>query len=205
MKLLFALFGIVFVTGVFAQDDAVTTGVAERVTCSDIQEQITELSELQELDEDSEKQLTKLKNDFRVKCSRRAGKRKTSASGRVIIQATTEKTEQVVSTVYVAGSDAEKVDLAETTTEVADVATVDTEAAPVEQTAEEVVVAEEIDEEALLEQELAYLDAGLCADGTSPNKFGCCGDEIFRDLGNTVFACCPKTGGDCFPPIEKKE
>jgi hypothetical protein len=106
----------------------------------------------------------------------------------------------------VAGSDAEKVDLAETTTEVADVATVDTEAAPVEQTAEEVVVAEEeIDEEALLEQELAYLDAGLCADGTSPNKFGCCGDEIFKDLGNTVFACCPKTGGDCFPPIEKKE
>ena len=62
---------------------------------------------------------------------------------------------------------------------------------------------EEIDEEALLEQELANLDAGLCVDGTKPNKFGCCTGEVFKDLGNSVFACCPKSGdGECFPPIE---
>ncbi len=45
------------------------------------------------------------------------------------------------------------------------------------------------------------LAAGLCADGTTPNKYGCCTDETFRDMGNSVFACCPKSGGDCFPPI----
>lgn len=48
------------------------------------------------------------------------------------------------------------------------------------------------------------LDAGLCADGTKPNKYGCCTDEIFRDMGGMNFACCPKSGGDCFPPISTK-
>lgn len=46
------------------------------------------------------------------------------------------------------------------------------------------------------------LAAGLCADGTKPNKYGCCTDEIFRDMGGMNFACCPKSGGDCFPPIK---
>lgn len=46
------------------------------------------------------------------------------------------------------------------------------------------------------------LDAGLCPDGTSPNKYGCCGDEMFTDLGNLEFACCPKDGGNCFPPVK---
>ena len=48
----------------------------------------------------------------------------------------------------------------------------------------------------------ANLAAGLCGDGTKPNRYGCCTDEIFKDLGNSVYACCPKTGGDCFPPIK---
>ena len=47
----------------------------------------------------------------------------------------------------------------------------------------------------------ANLDAGLCPDGTTPNKFGCCGDEKFKDLGNLEFACCPEQG-ECFPPIK---
>ncbi|MDE6250978.1 MAG: hypothetical protein K2M34_05115 [Alphaproteobacteria bacterium] len=46
------------------------------------------------------------------------------------------------------------------------------------------------------------LDAGLCPDGTTPNKYGCCGDEVFTDLGNLEFACCPKDGGNCFPPVK---
>lgn len=48
----------------------------------------------------------------------------------------------------------------------------------------------------------ANLDAGLCPDGAKPNKFGCCGDEVFKDLGNLEFACCPKDGGKCFPPVK---
>ena len=52
------------------------------------------------------------------------------------------------------------------------------------------------------EQRAENVANGLCADGTKPNKFGCCGDEVFKDLGNLEFACCPKSGGDCFPPIK---
>ena len=48
----------------------------------------------------------------------------------------------------------------------------------------------------------ANLAAGLCGDGTKPNRLGCCTDEVFKDLGNSLFACCPRTGGDCFPPIK---
>ena len=63
-----------------------------------------------------------------------------------------------------------------------------------------VVVSNKSDEEIAAEFE-ANLAAGLCGDGTKPNRFGCCAGETFTDMGNTVFACCPRTGGDCFPPI----
>ena len=50
----------------------------------------------------------------------------------------------------------------------------------------------------------ANIAAGLCGDGTKPNRFGCCAGETFTDLGNATFACCPnKLSGDCFPPITK--
>lgn len=55
------------------------------------------------------------------------------------------------------------------------------------------------------EQVTANLDAGLCADGNAPNKFGCCGDEKFKDLGDGMFGCCPsdwETVG-CFPPMRE--
>ncbi len=52
------------------------------------------------------------------------------------------------------------------------------------------------------EQVAQFIQNGLCADGTEPNKFGCCTDELFKDLGDSVFACCPKDGGDCFPPMK---
>lgn len=66
-------------------------------------------------------------------------------------------------------------------------------------------VVEEVAEPVILsdEQKQANLDAGLCADGTSPNRFGCCTGEKFTDLGNLNFACCPDDGvSDCFPPIK---
>ncbi len=200
MKLLIALFGIVVATGSFAQDTETTPAVVERITCSDIQEQITELSEVENPDQETTEQIYRLKNDFRLKCSRSAGKRRSSASGRVVIQVSKDKD--------IPEEDKTLIEDTDEKTEVTDnqsVADTTESEIKIEEKSTETTVAEEIDEEALLEQELAYLDAGLCADGTKPNKFGCCGDEIFKDLGNTVFACCPKTGGDCFPPIEKKE
>lgn len=40
-----------------------------------------------------------------------------------------------------------------------------------------------------------------CEDGTVPDGNGCCTGEIYTDMGDQGFNCCPETGGDCFPPI----
>jgi hypothetical protein len=71
---------------------------------------------------------------------------------------------------------------------------------------EQVTVPEPIptktDEEIAAEYD-ANLAAGLCGDGTKPNRYGCCTDEVFKDLGDDGFACCPKNGDYlCFPPIK---
>lgn len=39
-------------------------------------------------------------------------------------------------------------------------------------------------------------------DGTLPDANGCCTGEIYTDMGEQGFNCCPETGGDCFPPIK---
>ena len=41
-----------------------------------------------------------------------------------------------------------------------------------------------------------------CSDGSAPDINGCCTDEIYTNMGNKGFNCCPKNGGDCFPPIK---
>lgn len=48
----------------------------------------------------------------------------------------------------------------------------------------------------------ANLAAGLCADGSAHNKFGCCAGETFKDLGGGNFGCCPKSGGECYTPAK---
>ena len=40
-----------------------------------------------------------------------------------------------------------------------------------------------------------------CFDGSIPDANGCCAGEIYTDMGDQGFNCCPETGGDCFPPI----
>ena len=40
-----------------------------------------------------------------------------------------------------------------------------------------------------------------CLDGANPDANGCCAGEIYTDMGDQGFNCCPETGGDCFPPI----
>lgn len=46
---------------------------------------------------------------------------------------------------------------------------------------------------------------GPCPDGAAPNSFGCCAGERFTNMGNLVFACCPKSGeGECYSPLKKK-
>lgn len=41
-----------------------------------------------------------------------------------------------------------------------------------------------------------------CDDGSVPDINGCCTDEIYTDMGREGFNCCPKNGGECFPPIK---
>ena len=40
-----------------------------------------------------------------------------------------------------------------------------------------------------------------CEDGSLPDGNGCCAGEIYTDMGEQGFNCCPEAGGDCFPPI----
>ncbi len=182
MKILISLLGLIVTTGAFAEDiteeytdEEVVANVVERVSCADIQAKIKELSNISDPDDEILNELDLLKSDFRSKCSRSAGARR--SSGRIDAPV-------VVSV---------------------DETTVDAPDDVVEEVVEETIVADQAPvptDEELLAQELANLDAGLCADGTKPNKFGCCTGEVFKDMGNTVFACCPKSGGDCFPPIQ---
>lgn len=204
MKKFVALLGIMIAPSVFADDGA---GVAARMTCADIQAQMSELAAVEDPDADTVEELTKLKADYRRSCSRAARGRKTSAGVRVVKE-TSDVTESATEVEYENSDDEKAQDAAE---EVKEVKKVDEKSAEekkdvvdkdVDTEKKQESKPEEPSEDELLEQELANLDAGLCADGTKPNKFGCCGDELFKDLGNTVFACCPKDGGDCFPPIK---
>ena len=150
--------------------------VTERVSCADIQARISELSAVVDAGDEVLAEIADLKTEYRRNCSRSAGARRTSADARGSVVVDVVESEPVE--------------------EVA------TEQPPV---IEEVSAVVEEAPVLTVEQELANLDAGLCADGTKPNRFGCCGDEIFNDLGDTVFACCPRDGGadtECFPPIK---
>ena len=175
MKLLLILMLAVATTGAFADEDA-NQKVADRVSCADIQTQITELGEIEDADEEILAELANLKADYRRSCTKSARGRRVSTSSR-------------------------KIDVVEEETVVEDK---EPEVEEVEEAVESVEekVVKTVDPVAEAEKELANLDAGLCADGSKPNKFGCCGDEIFKDLGDTVFACCPKSGGDCFSPMK---
>ena len=174
MKILVAVFvALIAMPGAFAEESA---GVVSRVSCDDIQAQISELSAIEEPDEDTIDELTELKSDYRRSCMKSAKGRRAAAASRVIINEVVEEEQDEVADEEVS-----------------------------EETSEEAVseeVSAPLEEELTPEQVLANLDAGLCADGTKPNRFGCCTGEVFKDLGDTVFACCPEDGGDCFPPLK---
>ena len=176
MKLFFTLMLICFVSGAFADDTGQV--VSERMSCADISARVSEIGKIDEPTEAETAELTKLKAEYRRICTKSARGRRTSGDARIVVESTA--TPEEIATV---------------------VEDVVQESPEVESVVQQEVV--EIDPMIELEQELANLDAGLCADGSQPNKFGCCGDEVFKDLGNTVFACCPKEGvGDCFPPLK---
>jgi hypothetical protein len=177
MKKLFIVFGFVCATSAFADE---VPAVVERLSCADISASISEIGAIAEPTEEQVAELNTLKADYRRMCAKSARGRRTSADARVVVESA-------------------PVDVVDEDVVVADEQPVQEE---VQLEKVEDVVA--VDPMVALEAELANLDAGLCADGSQPNKFGCCGDEMFKDLGNTVFACCPRGGGngDCFPPLK---
>ncbi len=193
MKIFLVLLSLFVMPLAYADEEVAeseTTGlvVVERMSCLDINTKISELSAKEEPDDDTIIELEKLKSDYRRKCMKSAGGRKTAAQSRSVINNDPIEETEVVE------------EVAEETTEV--------EQEPVEvpkkqdkkETAPSSVPATA--EEVKMFEELMNLEMGLCSDGTKPNKFGCCTDEIFKDMGNNVYACCPKTGGDCYPPMK---
>ena len=177
------LFVVILCAFVILPSWAEDATVSERATCGEIQAQIAELSAVAEPDESVTQEIAELKSEYRRNCTRSAGARRTSANVRAS-----------VATDDVAQPDEEDVaSTPEVIEETLDVQDADTE-----------IVTEPAETVLTTEQDLANLDAGLCPDGSQPNKYGCCGDEIFKDLGDTVFACCPRDGADveCFQPIK---
>ena len=211
MKLLIGLFGLMLNSVVMA--DELLVNVAERMSCDDINARIIELTVVSEPDELVIDELTNLKAEYRRSCTKSARGRRNAAASRVVVN----NSVPVVETFEVAEPQSEE-DTVVNEDALSENILTDTDVVQ-ENLQEEILVPEENDvtaehieaqqdtvsEEELLkkelEQELANLDSGLCADGTPPNKYGCCADELFKDMGNMVFACCPKDGGDCFPPI----
>ncbi len=211
MKLLIGLFGLMLNSVVMA--DELLVNVAERMSCDDVNARIIELTAVSEPDELVIDELTNLKAEYRRSCTKSARGRRNAAASRVVVN----NSVPVVETFEVAEPQSEE-DTVVNEDALSENILADTDVVQ-ENLQEEILVPEEndvtgehieaqqdtISEEELLkkelEQELANLDSGLCADGTPPNKYGCCADELFKDMGNMVFACCPKDGGDCFPPI----
>ncbi len=44
-------------------------------------------------------------------------------------------------------------------------------------------------------------DMPVCDYGAQPDKYGCCPGEVYTDMADLGFNCCPEVGGDCFPPL----
>ncbi|MBP3316162.1 MAG: hypothetical protein J6L70_00990 [Alphaproteobacteria bacterium] len=213
-----AIFSLVagFATAAFATDGA---SVSERKSCDEIAAEIAELSAIESPDADTTKQIEELKKMQRTNCTKRAGVRssRSIAKSRTQIK-TSENTDTATEQNPV--NDTEPVDnTCETPDEngccpgeiYMDMGELGFNCCP--ETGGDcfppIKVSVESDTEPVPEltdeQRIENINNGLCADGSAPNKYGCCNDEVFKDLGNLTFACCPKSGGDCFPPIKQMQ
>lgn len=211
----FVVFSVLAAFAGIAIANETTTGnnVVERKTCDQVTSEIAELSAISNPGPEISEALTKLRQQQRNLCQKRAGTRsnRTIAATRAHIAPTTNDetdtpTEPIDKTCDT--PDENGCCPGETYTDMGDLGfNCCPESGgdcfpPMPTTTEETTETEDIPE-LTDEERVANINAGLCADGTKPNKFGCCGDEIFKQLNNsTIFACCPRSGGDCFPPIK---
>jgi len=223
MRLPILLMGLVMCVGSAFAEDA--QKLVERRTCTDIKAEIDMLSAVENPDDATRENLKQLQAQYRSSCMPKSTGRRTIA--RSIPTIAGSKAGEGISAAVVATSDAlseylasKKSNCDKLNSEIeklvakGDEAKSDalasmrglyemdcvakTDNAP---ELEQPTAQEQTDEEWAAEYD-ANLAAGLCGDGTKPNKFGCCTGETFKDLGDSLFACCPKAGGICFPPIK---
>ena len=200
----------------FADDMAGSQKLTERKTCAEIKAEISTLAAIESPDEATLENLKQLQTQHRSNCVAKSAGRRTMIRNLPSIKQTQNTA--------VAGSDAlseylanKKSNCDKLNSEITKLSSAndesksdllasmrgvyDIDCADKPENKPDAAVSEQTEEEwaAIYDANLA---AGLCGDGTKPNRYGCCTDEIFKDLGNLKFACCPKTGGDCFPPIK---
>ncbi len=210
---------IIMATQCFAAD----SGVIERMSCTDLQNRINELNSAEQLSDSASEELAQLQEKYRKDCVKSAAGRRTVGRVTALTVAQSSSEPVQVETMVVLNAetvlnsfiekqkencsslktsiDSFKQNTSTSVDEIAklqkqyeeDCSKYDTSSAVVSET----VVEETLDPE----QVAANIESGLCADGSKPNRFGCCEGETFKDIGNLVFACCPEDGSECYPPI----
>lgn len=219
MKLPILLSGLLMCIGVAFAEDSMPQ-LVERKTCAEIKTEIDNLSFIENPDDAILAKLKQLQTQQRSNCvAKSAGRR------RVIRNVPTGAASQVADTVvltsdalseYLANkksncdklnSEIEKltmqndVSASDMLASMRGVYDMDCETAANLKPETKPNVPEKTEDELNAEYD-ANIMAGLCGDGTKPNRYGCCTGETFKDLGNATFACCPAAGSMCFPPIK---
>lgn len=195
-------------------DDDTAQNLTARKTCAEIKFDMDALSAMENIDDVNAEKLKQFQVYYRANCLPKSiGRRTVARNIPVIVKNTEPITTSDALSVYLANkksncdklkSEIEKIETEKDDSKSDLLASMrgvfDMDC--VEKNTTDAPASPEISEEEWAAQYDANLAAGLCGDGTKPNKYGCCTDEVFKDLGNLKFACCPKTGGDCFPPIK---
>ena len=206
-----ALIGLGMTCGALAEEAAVVA----RTDCTTLKQEIDELTQIEAPDTDTTEKLAALQVKYRADCAKRTMGRRTNmrVTAAVVSPVKADKVPQNFIDTFIAqkGELCEKLKKQmdeltpktdeESKTQLAALQTqYDTVCAEKEKaTAETETTVVELTPEQVAEN----IEHGLCGDGSKPNKYGCCGDEKFTDMGNLVFACCPASGWDCFPPITR--
>ncbi len=196
---------------------AISADISDRVDCGTIQNRIDALKGIETLDESQSAELAQLQTQYRTNCSKPASGRSsfsaTRATSAAAIAAASQAAEPVVESVVVTPKSVlnEYLDyLQDLCTELKsniDTLSVNgvskTDLQPLQNQYD--ADCTNIDKSAVVEIDAetaaANKAAGLCPDGSKPNKFGCCEGATFKDMGNLTFACCPDEGGECYQPI----
>lgn len=221
MKLPILFLGLVVCAGAAFADEAgqSTQKLVERKTCAEIKAEIANLSAIENPDEETLATLKQLQSQHRSSCVIKSAGRRTVVRNypTSVVVKNVEKINVTTSDALKDYLDSKKANCDKLNSEIEKLAAQNDESksndlasmrgvydmdCAEKPKAESAPAAPEKTEEELAAEFDANLAAGLCGDGTKPNRFGCCTGETFKDLGNTVFACCPKEGGLCFPPIK---